>query len=134
MYSDAVFLESGADSGGTAILNYSDKIVTLTWSKTGQDYKGSQILGDRGAITVESISKLINGELIDAQGKKTLILPEISKSELMGFEAEDFERFITNPSDEKYALCGDMSYRVLKAMQKIRDCSGIRFGKEKYNA
>ena len=134
MHSDAVFLESGADSVGTAILNYGDKIVTLTYSKTAQDYKGSQILGDRGTITVESISKLVNGFVIDSEGKKSEILPDIPKAELMGFEAEDFERFIDNIADEKYALCDSMTRRVLKLMERIRECSGIHFGKENQDA
>ena len=131
---DSVFLDSGADSSGTAVLNYSDKLVTLTYSKTGQDYSGSSVYGDEGTICVESISKLVSGVMFDGGGKRSVILPDIPKAELMGFEAEDFERFIRDIHDEKYALCDEMSRKVLSVMEKIRECSGIRFGKDDTDA
>ncbi len=131
---DSVFLDSGADASGSALLNYSDKLVTLTYSKTGQDYSGSKILGDEGTICIESISKLVLGLKFDSEGAQTVILPDVPKAELMGFEAEDFERFIRNIRDDKYALCDETTRKVLSVMEKIRECSGIRFGKDDNDA
>ncbi len=131
--SSAAFLKSGADSGGSCLMNYGDKIVTLTFSKTGQDYLGSEILGDRGTITIESISKLVGGYYFDCNGNKTELLPDIPKAELMGFEALDFERFIRNINDENYRLCDMMARRVLKTTESIREMSGIVFGEGNKN-
>ena len=61
--SSAGFLSTGADGYGTAILDYADKQVTLTYSKIGQDYLGSQIIGDKGTMTFGSISKLTDVEI-----------------------------------------------------------------------
>lgn len=127
LISSAVFLETGADGSGSAIFNYGDKLVTLTYSKTGQDYAGSCIYGDEGTIEIESISKMINIYLNDNNDNKSLICGEREKEEIMGFEALEFERFIQNPKDKKYAECKQISLSVSIMMEKIRNISGIKF-------
>ena len=92
----AGFIETGADGYGTAILDYSDKQVTLTYSKTGQDYCGSQIFGDKGTISIESISKLTGVRINFADGTKEEVQGEIDKDILMGYEAKNFYDFITD--------------------------------------
>ncbi len=124
---DAVFLNTGSDGSGNASLNYGDKLVTLTYSKTGQDRFGSQIYGDKGTITVESISKTVCITLIDNSGNKTVICPDRVKEEIMGFEAKEFEHFIACPDDPKYALCTRTSLEVSRIMEKIKNLSGIKF-------
>ncbi len=125
---DAVFLETGADGSGSASLNYGDKIITFTYSKTGQDYRGSCIYGDEGTINIESISKLINSEYVDNWGKSEIVCPDMSKEEIMGYEALEFEKFISGEMPEKYLLSTEMSYKVSSVMKTIRDLAGIKFG------
>jgi len=125
--SDAVFLNTGADGSGSAILRYSDKIVTLTYSKTGQDYKGSCICGDEGTIDIESISKLVNSELISADKSVKTICADMPKEEIMGYEALEFEEFINGKNLDKYCLCSERALQVSQVMQIIRDKSGIKF-------
>ena len=125
--SSADFLSTGADGSGSAIFSYEDKTVTLTYSKTGQDYSGSAIYGDEGTITIESISKLVNIYLYNKQGEKNEIFAELTKDELMGYEAVEFEKFINNPSDAKYSLCVKRMKETSAVMEKIRDLSGIKF-------
>ena len=120
---DAVFLRTGADGSGNASLNYGDKLVTLTYSKTGQDYAGSFIYGDEGTIEIESISKLINADFIAKDGSKTELCPYIEKDEIMGYEAREFEEFISSQGGEKYSLCSEMSLAVGKVMETIRNIS-----------
>ena len=124
---DAAFLRTGADGSGNASFNYGDKLVTLTYSKTGQDRCGSQICGDRGTVTVGSISKLQDMEITDNSGNSRALCPDRSKEEIMGFEAFEFEKFIVNPDDEKYALCSRMSLEVSRVMKQIREICNIRF-------
>lgn len=92
----AGFIETGADGYGTAILDYPDKQVTLTYSKIGQDYLGSQIFGDKGTISIESISKLTGVKIHYADGTKEEIQGEIDKDILMAYEAKNFYDFITD--------------------------------------
>lgn len=92
----AGFIETGADGYGTAILDYPDKQVTLTYSKIGQDYCGSQIFGDNGTISIESVSKLTGVKIHFADGTKEEIQGEIDKDILMAYEAKNFYDFITD--------------------------------------
>lgn len=124
---DAVFLSSGADGSGNASLNYTDKIVTLTYSKTGQDYVGSSIFGDNGTINIESISKLINGRIFDSSGNSRVIIPDIEKPDIMGYEALDFEKYIAGENLDEYREAGDTSFKVSQIMETIRQKANIRF-------
>ncbi len=123
----AHFMESGADGSGNAALLYPDKLVNLTYSKLGQDRLGSQIFGDKGTVTIESISKLINMYVIDNGGSKTEIIGDVPKEKLMGYEACAFERFIANPDDEYYALASERAMQVSCIMKEIRSIAGIKF-------
>ena len=124
----ASFMESGADGSGNAALLYSDKLVNLTYSKLGQDRLGSQIFGDKGTITIESISKLVNMNIIDNSGNKTEIIGDVPKEKLMGYEAKAFEAFIENPADEYYVVTSERALQTSKVMKEIRNLSGIKFG------
>ena len=123
----ASFMESGADGSGNAVLLYSDKLVNLTYSKLGQDRLGSQIFGDKGTITIESISKLVNMNIIDNNGNRTEIIGDVPKEKLMGYEAAAFESFIANPDDEYYSLTSKRALQVSRIMKEIRSVSGIEF-------
>ncbi len=123
----AHFMESGADGSGNAALLYPDKMVNLTYSKLGQDRLGSQIFGDKGTVTVESISKLINMNVIDNNGSKTELIGDVPKEKLMGYEAAAFEQFIANPDGEYYAVVSERAMQVSRIMKEIRNISGIKF-------
>ncbi|MCR5523941.1 MAG: Gfo/Idh/MocA family oxidoreductase [Clostridia bacterium] len=129
--SDSVFLRTGADGSGNASFNYGDKIVTLTYSKTGQNHSGSNIYGDKGTISIESVSKLINITLTDNNNNKEIICGDMIKSDIMGYEALDFEKFIGNPQDNKYGLCKKRSLQVSEIMEKMRKEAGIVFRTDK---
>ena len=124
----ASFMESGADGSGNSALLYPDKLVNLTYSKLGQDRLGSQIFGDKGTVTIESISKLTNMNLVDNDGNKTEIIGDVPKEKLMGYEAKAFESFIANPDDEYYAVTSERALQTSRIMKEIRKISEIKFG------
>lgn len=64
----AVFLDSGADGAGAAVLRYPDKVAVLTYSKTGQAVAPSQIVGDRGTLTI-GLHLQAGGHGIDREGE-----------------------------------------------------------------
>lgn len=123
----AHFMESGADGSGNAALLYSDKLINFTYSKLGQDRLGSQIFGDEGTITIESISKLTNMKLIAKNGDTQEIIGDVEKEKLMGYEAVGFEHFIAHPDDPYYAVTSKRALQVSTLMKEIRTLSGIEF-------
>lgn len=123
----AHFMESGADGSGNAALLYADKLINFTYSKLGQDRLGSQIFGDEGTITIESISKLTNMKLIAKNGDIQEIIGDVEKEKLMGYEAVGFEHFIAHPDDPYYAVTSKRALQVSTLMKEIRTLSGIEF-------
>ena len=82
------FLSTGADGCGSAVFKYSDKLVTITYSKVGQSRSSSQIMGDEGTVTIGSISQTDNIYIHKNNGEKTELVPDIDKKYHMGNEAK----------------------------------------------
>lgn len=116
------FLDTGADACGSALFEYADKLVTLTYSKVGQSRGVSQIFGDEGTIAIGSISKADDIYLYNNSGDETLIVPETEKKYLMGNEARAAAEFILNYEEmsDFRKECADMSRKVLECMEKMR--------------
>lgn len=114
------FLSTGADGCGAAFFKYSDKLVTITYSKIGQSRGVSQIFGDKGTIAIGSISQTDNISFYDNQGNKEELVPDIDKKFHMGNEAMSAVRFIKNPSDDFLGECQQMNFKVLSCMEKMR--------------
>ncbi len=113
---------TGADGCGSAVFAYPDKLVTVTYSKVGQSRGVSQIIGDKGTLTVKSISQLTGVSLYDANGGKTVLCGDKTKAQLMGYEAQSFYDFITEPKKTKTRLdeCVRLTGNVIRAMEKMR--------------
>ncbi len=125
MISSAGFLSTGADGYGTAILDYPDKQVTLTYSKIGQDFIGSQIIGDRGTMTLGSISKLTDVEIHYNDGTTERLVGEIEKHILMSEEAQDFYKYICG-EDAELSRNNAIILSVLRAMNTVtKQCNII---------
>ena len=116
--SSAGFLSTGADGYGTAILDYADKQVTLTYSKIGQDYLGSLIIGDKGTMTFGSISKLTDVEICYSDGAKEKLVGEVEKHVLMSEEAKDFYDYICGSNSDLKKINAEI-LSVLRAMNTV---------------
>ena len=114
------FLSTGADGCGSAVFKYSDKLVTITYSKVGQSRSSSQIMGDEGTVTIGSISQTDNIYIYKNNGEKTELVPDIDKKYHMGNEAKNAAQFIKNPQSELLKECQEMNLKVLRAMEKMR--------------
>lgn len=116
------FLHTGADGSGSAAFEYSDKLVTITYSKVGQSRSPSQIMGDEGTVTIESISKLDGIKLYNNAGEETLLNGETDKKYLMGNEAKSAVDFILKreKTDKFLKECQLMNEKVLLCMEKMR--------------
>ena len=123
----AGFVETGADGYGTAVLDYADKQITLTYSKIGQDYLGSQIFGDEGTISIESVSKLTGVKIHFADGRTEEVCGEEDKHILMAYEAKNFYDFITDyeKNSEKYFEINEKIFEVNKLLFEVKNLCNI---------
>ncbi|NMP37147.1 MAG: Gfo/Idh/MocA family oxidoreductase [Clostridiales bacterium] len=124
------FMQSGADACGTAIFDYEDKQVTLTYSKTGQSRYGSQIFGDKGTICIKSLSQLTEMEIIYSDSTVEQLAGDTVKEQIMGYEAQDFYNLIKCPTEKlraDYLYSSQLALRVSRAMAEIRAQAGIKF-------
>lgn len=116
------FLFTGADGSGSAILKYDDKLVTITYSKTAESRSKSQILGDKGTITINSVSQLRGVNCYDNKGDIIESLENETKQSLMANEARSMYNFLTDFEHNKglYYECATRSQKVLACMEKMR--------------
>ena len=127
----AGFLSTGADGFGSACLSYPEREVLLSWSKIGQGYAGSEILGDQGSITIQSISMLAGMELHLPDGTRRTLCGLLNTAEAMRGETEAFCRYTQEPGrfwlDAARAV--ELTSSVCRVMEQIRREAGISFGK-----
>ncbi len=114
------FLSTGADGCGAAALCYKDKLVNITYSKVGQSRGVSQIMGDKGTITLGSISQVDEICFYNTKGEGEELLADLDKKILMGNEARSAVEFINNPNSSFLKECQEMSIKVLSCMEKMR--------------
>ena len=125
--SAATFLSSGADSAGAALLSYPDLTVSLSYSKTAQQFAPSEIVGDKGTLQIDSVSQLTGIDRI-ADGKKTNLVPaDVSRDEVMGAEARFFADTVEHGKDERYAFAQETCLTVREIMDEIRMQNGFGF-------
>jgi len=126
----AVLLENGADSNGGALLDYGDFLASLTYSKTGQSRGVSQIIGDLGTVTIDSISQLTGIKLYLNTGECETIAGPLEKHITMSYEAQTFYDYLTakNLDDKEYIKSQECSLLTAEVSEKIRQSAGIKLG------
>lgn len=126
---DSYQMKSGADGGGVITMKYPDKLVTLTYSKLGESGENTEFQGTEGTVTVDSISRLAEIVLRPHGGEPKKLYGSDAKSLLMGREAADFYRYITQPEKTKaeYEQCSALSLETARFMEAVRMQAGIRF-------
>lgn len=124
--SDCVSLPNGCDAAGTAVLRYNGCSVVLNYSKTGQTYSKSEIIGDKGTILLSSVSQLTGVSFTDGSVKEEIIAEEVSRDEIMRGEIDFFCRMCEsgNYSDKDYVFAKNTALSVRSACDIIRkDCA-----------
>jgi len=124
------FFSNGADFCGTALLDYGDFTVNLSYSKAGQSVIGSEIIGDSGALVIPSVSQFADISLVK-NGEKIPVTKKLNKVEVMVGEAQAFADYILrsdsyrNEYNEVSALCRN----VISLMDEIKQKAGIIYPK-----
>lgn len=130
VHADMLPTRSGLDGSGIVTLCYPDKLVTLTYSKLGQAGANSDFQGTEGTVRVDSISRLAGISLWHKDKTvESLYGDTDEKFQLMGWEAKDLYRYITEPeaSRAEYQRCMELSVTVSEYMEELRRQMGIRF-------
>ena len=121
-------LHNGADGAGAAIFDYGKFLAILTYSKTGQSFMGSEIIGESGTLKIGSISQYSDVTLIK-NGKEIPIAPILSKAEQMQGEAQRFADYINNfeQTSSDYNAFSKQCLIVHSCMEQIRNSAQIKF-------
>ena len=129
VHAHARFLSTGADGSGCVTLQYPDKTVVLTYSKTAQGTIGSEIQGEDGVIRIPHISKLINMTLTPVGGQEMPLSGPQEKYLQMAYEAAAFRDFIEQPEQNKarYRYVSHLALNVSQVMKRAREEAGIYF-------
>ncbi len=124
----ATFLESGSDAAISSVYNYCDHIVNIISSKTCQSDLPSEIVGDKGTMTIGHISKY-DEVIITVDSKTEKLVGTMTKEELMSYEAKDFYRYITDKKStaEEYKQMRTLSLTVCAVMEAMRMQADIKF-------
>ena len=127
--SSASMLASGADAAGNSIFIYDDKQVALSYSKIGQGYGCSEIIGQAGTLTIQSISNLSEIILKKNEGTEEKIWGSDSKDVSMSYEAKNFLAYINNPCkyEEEYRYASRLSLNVARVLEEIRTCAILSY-------
>ncbi len=132
-HAEASFLSSGADGCGAVLLKYPETTAVITYSKIGDATENSEFQGSEGTVTVASISHLSGITFQGRDGKTESIFADAEeKHKMMGYEARDFFRFITEPQKyrEEYESCRKLALQAARLLEGIRKKAGIRFERD----
>ena len=121
------FLDTGADYAGTLIFVYGNKTVTVTYSKVANGFLPSKILGEEGAVTVKSVSKLVGVNRYLNDGSVKELYPVVDENLVMSKEIEAFIGFVNGENKDYYDYCRQMSLDVCEIMENIRKENNFGF-------
>lgn len=120
--SDCVKLPNNCDASGSAILNYKDINIVLNYSKVGQTYSYSEIIGDTGTLLFSSVSQLTGLSFRHKESYVALIDEEVSRDIIMSGEIS----FFTNMCISKDYLSKDYLFSKSTALTVREICDTIR--------
>ncbi len=124
----ASYLLDDADTSGRAFLLYPTFPCTLTYSKVEEVRFPSVIVGDRGTLSLASISQYIGVTLHTKEGEEEIVgYP--SRAEVMQGEAEQFANFILHKEAfaAEYAHLSRQTLTVYTLMDQIKKSAGILY-------
>lgn len=127
--SDTVFLENNCDAAGTSIFRYNDKSVILNYSKVGQTYSHSEIIGDTGTILIESVSQLTGTYFRHKETEECLIPDNVSRDKIMSGEIKFFKKMCESKNFKlnEYMFAKNTALAVREACDTIRKDNGFLF-------
>ncbi|MDY3004082.1 MAG: Gfo/Idh/MocA family oxidoreductase [Christensenella hongkongensis] len=129
LFTQAQLLDSGADISFCSIYRYPDKLVTLTSSKAGQSYLGSEIMGTLGTMTFGLVSNFTDITIHYNNGTTERIADDVPRLTLMANEIRDLIRYIEKPEEtyHEYTYIRELCIAVSEVTAQMRRQAGIIF-------
>ena len=128
----ASFPHNEADGSGSAIFEYDGFSVLLSYSKTGQSVTPSEIVGDKGSVTIGKLGLYADARIIKG-GIETPLTCFTPKEELMSFEASAFARFIKGQDARDYRQNSQLCLNVHACLDAIKQSANIKYPEYKEN-
>ena len=125
--SKAHFSDDGSDMSGVSIFDYGNFSAILTYAKAGQSAIHSEIIGEKGTITVESISQYAGIKLIE-KGVERPLMDFPARDVIMRGEVDAFADYIAGNRLLEYKEKSDLCEKVCVCMDKIKESAGIYYG------
>jgi len=130
IFCSALRFDEDTDLAVSAVFSYPFGDVSVTCSKAGQSRLGSEFIGERGTVCVESLSLLGNIRFINASGVSECLVPMPERRRVLSFEAQEFRDFVIAPerSENRLKEVCDASLGVARCLEKMRAAAGIKLG------
>lgn len=130
----AVFMSTRADLAGTALFEYKDCHVSISWSKGSTSGHDTTIHGSSGVLHIENMEHIGNVYIEYPNGTREDIIVWEDSELAMKYEAKKMVDLITNYGSneifyKKFRAC---TARVIQAMEVIRKEAGILFPEDCY--
>ena len=127
--SDTVFLDNGCDAAGSSIFRYNNLSVSMNYSKVGQTYSYSEIIGDKGTILFESVSQLTGMSFRHKEDHYEIIPADVSRDEIMSGEIEFFKKVCEYKdfTDKDYIFAKNTAMGVREVCDIIRKENNFMF-------
>eukprot|EP00928_Gymnodinium_smaydae_P006455 TRINITY_DN1228_c0_g1_i1.p1 TRINITY_DN1228_c0_g1~~TRINITY_DN1228_c0_g1_i1.p1 ORF type:complete len:477 (+),score=85.03 TRINITY_DN1228_c0_g1_i1:165-1433(+) len=137
----AVMLETGVDVSGTLVLTYKDTTATLLLSKASQGYTRSEVQGERGTVSVDSLLEFTDVWLHAPGAKQPQVVsapPDGGPADLMTrgstrwagqmkHEVRSFINLIAKGVQEDSVVSWAQSRAAMAVLDAARQSAGIRF-------
>lgn len=109
-------VSSGADGLGNIILKYSDKIVSVFYSKITEGKAPSEIQGELGSVIIEKISIMSGIKIIYRDGREEKIDVPVCENDMV-YEAQEFISLIQQGKTESSVNSLTISKEVLTIIE-----------------
>lgn len=120
----ASLLESGVDGHGSVLLDYPTHDCTILHSKVSQSALNSEIQGELGTLSIQSISNCEKVTLI-LNGEAPQVISEAQNQNTMFYEAHHFANLISNLHRQRDELA--RTQITADMLTEIRRLTGVVF-------
>ncbi|THV96069.1 NAD(P)-binding protein [Aureobasidium pullulans] len=126
-----VICHTGADAGGFIILQYEKFGVQIQQSKCFTSFAPTEIYGENGTISLNSVTDIASVKLWDRKTKQTEELAEKKMDLNLQEEATEFARIINNKDTDAAAKLEQLSYDIVSVTSDLRRQNGILYPADK---
>jgi predicted dehydrogenase len=126
-----VIIRTGADGGGTLVLKYDNFNVVLNFSKMYYSSAPSEVFGERGTLTIPTITDIEKVSFWDPRKKERVELGVEKERLNLKEEAEEHARIILEGDIEATGRWERHSKAVVKITESVRRNNGLLFPAER---